>query len=402
MAYSAITIHDGAYIMKNMKLWVLVGIVAISGFSQGMLMPLIAIIFEQDGLSSSINGLHATGIYIGILLISPFMEKPLQKFGFKPTIIFGGLIVIASLALFPVWKSLWFWFILRLLIGIGDNMLHFGTQTWITSFSTTGNRGRNIALYGLFFSFGFAIGPLMTRLLEVHESLPFIISSALSLAAWVTIFFIRNEFPDPDAKSASSLLSSFKRFGQVWKYAWVAFLPPFGYGFLEATLNGNFPVYALRIGIDVKAVSIILPAFALGSIVFQMPLGLLSDRYGRQRVLPVIMLGGFITFILAGILENSGTALFICFFVAGMLVGSTYSLGISYMADLLPRQLLPAGNIMCSVLFSFGSISGPFIGGLTIQYLKGISFFYFISIMLLCIFVGLILFKSKKETEATS
>lgn len=30
---------------------VLVGIVAISGFSQGMLLPLIAIIFEQDGLS---------------------------------------------------------------------------------------------------------------------------------------------------------------------------------------------------------------------------------------------------------------------------------------------------------------------------------------------------------------
>lgn len=41
---------------------ILVIMVAVSGFSQGMLLPLIAIIFEQDGISSSINGLHATGL----------------------------------------------------------------------------------------------------------------------------------------------------------------------------------------------------------------------------------------------------------------------------------------------------------------------------------------------------
>lgn len=385
--------------MLNFRLLVLVVIVAISGFSQGMLMPLIAIIFEQDGISSSINGLHATGIYIGILLISPFMEKPLQKFGFKPTIIFGGIVVILSLALFPFWKSLWFWFFLRLLIGIGDNMLHFGTQTWITSFSTAANRGRNIALYGLFFSLGFAIGPMMTRLLEVNESLPFIISTALSLLAWISIFFLKNEFPEKGQTETTSFFSTFQRFGQVWKYAWIAFLPPFGYGFLEATLNGNFPVYALRTGIDIHAVSIILPAFAVGSIIFQMPLGMLSDRYGRKRVLTFVMIGGFFTFIFAGVFENSEWALLICFLIAGMLVGSTYSLGISYMADLLPRQLLPAGNIMCSVFFSFGSITGPFIGGLTIQFLKGLSFFYFISLMLLCIFIALFLFKPRKEME---
>lgn len=73
-----------------------------------------------------------------------------------------------------------------------------------------------------------------------------------------------------------------KRFGQVWKYAWAALLPPFGYGFLEASLNGNFPVYALRTGIDINAVSFILPAFAIGGIVFQLPLGILSDKYGRK------------------------------------------------------------------------------------------------------------------------
>lgn len=158
---------------QRLRFWVLIGIVAISGYSQGMLLPLIAIIFEKDGLSSTLNGFHATGLYIGVLFISPFMESSLRRFGYKPVILIGGISVVISIALFPIWKSFWFWFILRLIIGIGDHMLHFGTQTWITSFSPAHRRGRNISLYGLFFGLGFAAGPLMTRLVEVNESLPF-------------------------------------------------------------------------------------------------------------------------------------------------------------------------------------------------------------------------------------
>ncbi|EIJ82123.1 major facilitator family transporter [Bacillus methanolicus PB1] len=379
---------------QNLRFWILIGIVAISGFSQGMLLPLIAIIFEKDGISSSVNGLHATALYIGILFASPLMEAPLRKFGFKPIILFGALAVAVSLGLFAIWKSFWFWFILRLLIGIGDHMLHFGTQTWITTFSPENKRGRNISLYGLFFGLGFAAGPVMTRLVEINESLPFFISTAISLAAWFAILFLKNEFPEQDLET-SSFFGTIKRFGQVWKYAWVALLPPFGYGFLEASLNGNFPVYALRTGIDINSVSFILPSFAIGGIVFQLPLGMLSDKYGRKNILISVMLAGFICFTAPGLLKESAIGLAVCFFIAGMLVGSTFSLGISYMADLIPKQLLPAGNLMCGIFFSFGSISGPFIGGLAIEYLKGASFFYVISSMLLLIFIALAVYQPK-------
>ncbi|MDZ5473536.1 MFS transporter [Bacillus sp. 31A1R] len=380
--------------LKNIdfRFWILIAIVSVSGFSQGMLLPLIAIIFEQDGVPSSINGLHATGLYLGILFASPFMEGPLRRFGYKPIIIIGGIAVIISLALFPLWKSFWFWFLLRLIIGIGDHMLHFGTQTWITSLSPESKRGRNISLYGLFFGLGFAAGPIMTRLIEVNQALPFMISAGISLIAWVSIFALKNEHPDQDI-GTTSFFGTFQRFGRVWKYAWIAFLPPFSYGFLEASLNGNFPVYALRTGIGINAVSIILPAFAIGAIVFQLPLGILSDKFGRKNILMTVMLSGFISFTVAGFFQESVLGLTICFFIAGMLVGSTFSLGIAYMADLLPRQLLPSGNLMCGIFFSFGSISGPFIGGLAIQYLKGASFFYVISSMLLIIFFALVSFK---------
>ena len=382
----------------KLRFWILVSIVAISGFSQGMLLPLIAIIFEQDGVSSSMNGLHATGLYIGILIASPLMEAPLRRFGYKPIILIGGFTVAISLALFPLWKSFWFWFLLRLAIGIGDHMLHFATQTWITSFSPKDRIGRNISLYGLFFGLGFAAGPLMTGFVKINTALPFIISSAISLAAWLTVWLLNNERPEHDTDS-TSFFGTMKRFGKVFKYAWVAFLPPFGYGFLEASLNGNFPVYAMRSGIGVDAVALLLPAFAIGGILSQLPLGILSDKLGRRNVLLFVTVTGFISFTAAGLLENSTTGLLICFFIAGTLVGSTFSLGISYMADLLPKQLLPAGNLMCGIFFSFGSISGPFIGGLAIQWLKGISFFYVISTMLLLIFIALVAVRHDGSTQ---
>ncbi|WHY87462.1 MFS transporter [Neobacillus novalis] len=378
------------------RFWILVSIVAISGFSQGMLLPLIAVIFEKGGVSPSLNGLNAIALYIGILLVSPFMEMPLRKYGYKPIIIFGGALVFISLALFPLWKTFWFWFALRLLIGIGDHSLHFATQTWITSFSPAEKRGRNISLYGLFFGIGFATGPLMTPLVNVNEALPFIVSSIVCLAGWLFVFSLKNELPE-QVVNINSFLATIKQFRRALKFGWVAFLPPFSYGFLESSLNGSFPIYALRMNIDVSSVSLVLSAFAIGSIITQLPLGILSDQYGRRNILMSVLFLGFFSFTAASFLEHSFIGLFIAFLISGMVVGSTFSLGISYMTDLVPKDLLPTGNLLCGIFFSLGSLSGPIIGGLFIKFLHGVSFFYIISTMLLVLSTIIFTFGKKNQ-----
>ncbi|KAA6447768.1 MFS transporter [Bacillus swezeyi] len=380
--------------MSRFHFFILVLIVSISGFSQGMLLPVISVIFEQEGHSAALNGLHATGLYIGVLIASPFMEAPLRKLGFKPLIIIGGVMVAASLFSFVFIKSYLIWFFLRLLIGIGDHMLHFSTQTWVTTLSSEQNRGRNISLYGLSFGLGFAAGPFLTPLVEISPSLPFIISGAFSLLAWMFVFCLGNDFPEKSAASGTRADSSLKRFFHAFLLGWVAFLPTFGYGFLETALNGNFPVYALRSGISVEGVSIILPAFAIGSIVFQYPLGIMSDTFGRRNVLLIILAIGASCFFAAG-LSESILFLAVCFFVAGMAVGSTFSLGISFMADLLPKHLLPAGNLMCGITFSFGSIFGPVAGGWYMQTFENGNLFYLITSVMAVIWVGVLFGKSK-------
>jgi len=378
---------------------ILVLIVSISGFSQGMLLPLISIIFERDGVSSALNGLNATGLYIGTLLISPFIEQPLRKWGYKPIILIGGAFVFVSLLLFPLWKSVTFWFVLRLLIGVGDHALHFATQTWITSTTDHKSLGKGMAIYGLSFSTGFAVGPLMVKLIQVAEALPFIVSSAMCLFAWAFVFLLQNE--KPERLTGDLHARGWHRYKIAIAFGWIAFLGPFAYGFLESALNALFPVYALRKDFDVNMIPIMLSVFTFGGILTQVPLGAVADKIGRRYVLMIGSFGGAIIFGIASFLEHSQMAVAVAFFFTGTLVGSMFSLGITYMADLTPKELLPTGNLLCGIALSIGSLTGPFLGGIYLEYVN-YSFLLLVAMLLLIIAIVLLVFGRNKNKRMVS
>ncbi|GLC90314.1 MFS transporter [Lysinibacillus piscis] len=374
---------------------ILVIIVSISGFSQGMLLPLISIIFERDGVSSALNGLNATGLYIGTLLVSPFIEQPLRKWGYKPIILVGGGLVFLALMAFPLWKSVMFWYVLRLLIGVGDHALHFATQTWLTSTTAHKSLGKTMAIYGLSFSIGFAVGPLMVKLINITEALPFIVSSVLCLLAWAFVFFLKND--KPERLTGDLQAKGWQRYKTAIAVGWVALLGPFVYGFLESALNALFPVYALRKGFSISMIPIILSAFTFGGIFTQVPLGALGDTIGRRTVLMLGSLGGSLIFAIASFLEHSQLAVAVAFFLAGTLVGSMFSLGITYMADLTPKELLPTGNLLCGIGMSIGSLTGPFLGGMYLEYVKNYSFLLLVAALLLMVTLVLLLFGNQQK-----
>lgn len=359
-------------------------IVSISGLTQGMLLPLIAIIFERDNVPSFINGLHASSLYIGVFLASLFLEGLLRRVGYKNLVVIGALIIVISMSLFPFYKNMTFWFILRLLVGVGDNMLHFSTQSWLTETTPKHKLGRIISVYGLSFSLGFMIGPMFAKLSDIHESLPFFMSALFTLIASALVFMLKNEFP-VDNSSNISFRSTTVNFGKVMKTSWVAFLFPMMYGVLEACLNSNFPVFAMKQNISVDVIVLILPAFSLGAILFQVPLGMISDNMNRNILLVIVTFIGAILFIVCQMFSTSGHLLIFLFFITGIFVGSMYSLGVTFMTEITPKHLLPAGNLMCGVIFSLGSIFGPIIGGLVIQVSHNTQFFSYIAFILLSI-----------------
>src|SRR5699024_12491674 len=111
---------------------------------------------------------------------------------------------------------------------------------------------------------------------------------------------------------------------------------------------------------------------------------------------------GNVSLFIVSFFEQHLIALIVLLTLAVVFVGTLFSLGISYMGDLLPNALLPAGNVICSILFSIGSMVGPFLGGIFIKYLPEISFFYIFVLMLFVLTIALMLFRPKVSKETTA
>ncbi|MBC8081546.1 MAG: MFS transporter [Gorillibacterium sp.] len=353
---------------------VLIMLTVLSGFCQGLMLPLLTVMLEKDGVSSSMNGLNAAAMYVGTFATMFFIEIPFRRFGYKPLIICGMLLMAISVMLFPIWYNLGFWVLLRIVVGIGDSSLHFCTQLWIIASSPKQKRGRNISLYGMSYSIGFSIGPIGLNLLKLSHWLPFVsIFIFLSLGLLV-LSRLPNEYGEREAHSLEKSVG--KRYSKAIMLGWFALLPALLYGYMESTMNSNFPIYGIKLGITDTWLSFLLPAIGLGSLILQFPLGALSDRIGRRSVLTGAGMLGGIAFLAIPFAGKQEWIILILLAIAGGLVGSFFSLGLAYLADLLPRNLLACSNVLSSILFSVGSLIGPNAGGFGMQYLSLGSMFY--------------------------
>ncbi|WP_424765641.1 MFS transporter [Paenibacillus sp. sgz302251] len=378
------------------RLITLLLVVVVAGMSQGLLLPLLSIMLEHSGVSSDMNGLNSTALYIGIFITMFFIEKPVVRYGYKKVIVAGIVLVTLATLIFPLSQSLTLWFVLRLLVGIGDSSLHYATQLWIVSTSPADRRGKYISLYGMAYGIGFSLGPLGINLLPFGTAVPFVVTSLFFFAVLLLMLRMRNELPETVKKSKTAE----NRFITTYRIAWFVLIPGFLYGFMEASMNSNFPLYALRIDLSQHWISLLLLAFGIGSLILQLPLGIWSDKVGRKPILIACGLIGSLVFFAVPAAGDNVAILFVLFAIGGGVVGSFYSLGLAYAADILPRSILPAANVIASIHFSIGSIMGPTLGGYGIRYVSIHSIFLFLGLsFLLFVLLGFWFRPSRREEE---
>ncbi|MBY0009811.1 MFS transporter [Paenibacillus typhae] len=352
---------------SNSKLnyFILITVIIAAGLSQGLLLPVLSILLEQKGVSSSLNGLNAAALYVGSFAMTLVAERVLGAIGFKRLIAAGISLVLVTLLLFPLLPGIKVWFILRLLVGIGDSAINYAAQLWVLLMAPAEHRGRNLSLYGMSYGLGFSLGPAGISLLRFGEAAPFLILAGLFMLALLLVLFkLPNSRPDKVEHSEGQA----RRFGRSYSLAWYALIPALLYGYMEASLNSNFPVYGLRSGFTTDQIATLLPFAGIGGLLLQLPLGLWSDRYGRKKILIFAGTTGGLAFTLLPLAGGHFVFTLLLLLAAGGLVGSFFSLGLSYAADILPRNLLPAANVVSSFHFSIGSIIGPGIGGLLLEF----------------------------------
>ncbi|WP_289138211.1 MFS transporter [uncultured Brevibacillus sp.] len=374
--------------------WVLILVVAIAGLSQGLSIPLLAVLLEQQGVSSVMNGLNAAALYIGMVLISPWLEIPLRRIGYRSTILVGMVLLTIATALIPLFSHLVVWFFLRMLMGIGDSSLHYSSQMWVTKIASPKTRGRDLSMYGLAYGVGFSVGPLGLNLLPLGIWVPFGTLLVLYIVAFVLLARIKNEFPDKIVQAEKKQ----NKYATVLRVGWLALIPSFLYGFMETSLNGSFPVYALRTGLSIEWVSLILPSFVVGSIILQMPLGSLSDRIGRKHVMLVCAIVGGIAFFLFPLSGENVYIMMLLLAIAGAAVGSFYSLGLAYSADLLPASMVPTAGIIAGINFGVASILAPNVNGVLMQVWEPWTIFWLMGALLI-VFAAACLFNRQANSD---
>lgn len=378
---------------RSPRFYTLSALVLVSGLTQGMLLPLLAILMELNGVSSALNGLSSSALYLGILVMAPLAEKPLLRLGYKPVILTGLVTVLACLLAFPLINHYLAWLGLRFLLGAGDSLLHIATQLWITDSAPEDKRGRYVSLYGLAFGSGFAIGPLLAGLYTHGLWLPFALAFLLTLLALLAALPLRNAKPS----GAGLAHAGVGQYGTVFKLAGIALLTCFSYGFLEGALTAGLPIYANRSALGIASVSWLLPALFFSALATQMPLGALSDRYGRRKLMMLVFSLGTAAFVMATQTEGSLPQTLACYALVGLSCGSLYTLSVSYLADLLPTHLLPSGNTLILMAFSVGSLLGPAIGGGFVEWLPGVSLHWLLAGNLALPLLGLLLWRRPRK-----
>ncbi|MCM3267945.1 MFS transporter [Paenibacillus elgii] len=355
----------------------LITVVIIAGMNQGLLLPLLTLLLDKTGVSTGVNGLNAAALYIGTFATMFWIEKPVRRFGYKPVIVGGILIVLVALILFPSFPDFWVWLVLRFMVGVGDSGLHYATQLWIVSRSPADKRGRYISLYGMAYGAGFSLGPLGINLLPYGMWAPFLATMLCTVVSLMFVSRLPNALPETVKREPGA--QAVTTYPAVFRLAWYALLTSFLYGYMESSMNSNFPAYGLRIGMSDAWISLLLPVIGIGSLILQLPLGVWSDRWGRKPILMAAGLIGGAAFAAVPFASQGNLLLVLILFgLAGGLVGSFFTLGLAYAADVVPKAVLPRTNVIASVLFSIGSITGPNIGGFSMQYFSVHSMFYWL------------------------
>ena len=162
------------------------------GIVVGMSFPLLTFMLEREGFSASLIGLNSATSSLGILVVGLYTARVLGRHGAFLPIIAATIIGAGSLIALPLVNHPAGWFILRFSLALGIGFMWLLSESWLNMLSNDRNRGRIIGLYAVFFSAGFALGPLIVTLVGSRGPVPFAVAAALMVGSTLPMLLLAN------------------------------------------------------------------------------------------------------------------------------------------------------------------------------------------------------------------
>lgn len=265
------------------------------------------------------------------------------------------------------------WVILRIVNGFCIAGMTTTIESWLNERSSNETRGRVLGVYMLSFYLAIAVGQTLVNVAAVEGSDHLMISAALIGLSLIPIALTR--LGEPNLSELRVL--GVKRLFQASRVSVV------GAG-VAGMLIGSFlalgVVFARQIGLSVSEAAMFMSTVVIGGLAFQLPVGMLADRFDRRIVMSCTLITVGTSWLLLSNLIATGTPLLPLLGMAlvfGAANNSVYPLCVAQTFDRLDRKYYVAASGRLLMIYSIGATLGPLLASTLMSIYGPYSFFLF-------------------------
>lgn len=266
------------------------------------------------------------------------------------------------------------WALLRALGGFAIAGLFLVTESWLNHRSDEATRGQVLALYVMVEQVATGLGQYLIDLLPTGGTGSFILTAGLFILALIPVAATDAEAPLPAPHSTLSI-------GRLFRITPLGVLGSLFAGLINSAFSGLAPIYAQGIGLSTGVISVFMSITILGALIFQLPVGRLSDRFDRRSVLLIIIISLTAVSGVLSVADGFGIwALLALALVFGGFSQVIYPVTAAHANDYVEEQDRVAAAGALLLAYGIGATIGPLLGSVLMDWLGPVGLFVYITV----------------------
>ena len=341
---------------RALTLAALIGCLSIYGITISLFTPLLSLILEARGVSSTLIGGLAMAAPAGIIIGSFAVPWSLRKLEGRSLLLGGVAFEIVLIFALMNTQSIIAWFAIRFLGGLVGSVLFVVTETWIIEITPRVHHGRVMGFYNTTLALSFALGPLMLSMTGTQGTLPFLAGIGLMVLAGFPLLLAGRYVPASSDNPGFGVVS----------FAFVApllALACFVVAFKELATTSLMPVYGLRIGMSESSATLMLFFGAAGGALLQFPIGWAADHFNPRKVLVACALAGLAGAAVWPFVVGVPFLLWTTLFLWWGLFAGVYTVAMILAGQWFKGAELATAMAAFGVFWGVGAFVGPMVGG---------------------------------------
>jgi len=344
--------------------------------ANGFFGTFISLRVSLEDFGATLAGLVLSSYFAGFTVGALRCGRIIERVGhIRAYAAFGGLVAAATAAM-PLRVGPVSWLVLRAVVGFGCAGVFITTESWLNAKALPSERGRVFSVYMVGTFLALAAGQLLISRVDLWSAAPFNKIVALFAVGLVMVSTTRAEPPQATASQALA-------YGQLIRAAPIAMLGSALSGMMAGTFYALVPAWAQGEGIDSSTIALFMFAAVLGGLVFQVPVGRVSDRFDRRRVLAVLGLGFACTAVLLVLQAPTLVVVLATAALLGGFLSTLYPVCVAHAHDCMPADLVVAVSARLIMVSGLGSVLGPLVGTRVMASFGINGVFYFMAVVAL-------------------